>query len=74
MKKKERNTANNGNNIFYTLLAIGLIINLWILWFAGTRLINHFFNWDYYLLRVIIIFPLTMTNLKLCKLIWNHYG
>lgn len=71
--RDELQTENNMNNDFNILLGLGIIVSIWLIWFVITRLINNFFNWDYYWLRVIIIYPFTMVTIKLSSLIWKRF-
>jgi len=69
----ELNTANNGNDMFSTLFAVGLIVVFWLIWLGLTRLINHFF-WNYFWWRIISIYLFSVVNITEYKLIWKRYG
>ena len=73
MNNKEINTANNGNDMFSTLFAVGLIVVLWLIWFALISLINHLL-WNHFWWRIISIYILSVINITECKRIWKRYG
>jgi hypothetical protein len=64
-----KNEGNNSN----TLLATVLIFALWLMHFASVGLLSELCNGNYFWWRIVAMYPFTVVNFKVSRIVWNHY-
>lgn len=65
---------NENKNKINRLTAITFIIILWLMWFAVIGLLSELCNQNYFFWRVLIIWPFTIVNVKVSKIVWKYYN